>query len=129
MWCLRFPWPDLVPSLNEAPAYQQGQGMNYYLGRSSLMTERILVTNGSEICSTSCVERMCSTVLIISSFSSSSCKTDSHPGTTEPHSNTLVICASQSKWRRHPVFGMFDALVPTAFDLSALAGAVIAAMR
>jgi hypothetical protein len=93
------------------------------------MTERILVTNGSEICTTSCVERMCSTALIISSFSSSSCKTDSHLGTTEPHSNTLVICASQSKWRRHPVFGMFGALVPTAFDLSALAEAVLAAMR
>jgi len=93
------------------------------------MTERILVTKCSETCSTSCVERMCSTALIISSLSSSSCKTNSHPGTTEPHSKTLAICASQSKWRQHAVFGMVDELVATAFDLSALAGAVLAAMR
>src|SRR5262245_55018220 len=56
------------------------------------MTERIRVTNCAETCSISDVERMCSTALIVSSPSSSSCTTDWHPGTTNPHSNAL-ICA------------------------------------
>jgi hypothetical protein len=93
------------------------------------MTEWILVTNCSEICSNSCVERMCSTAFIIDSLSSSPCTTDSPPGTTEPHSNTLAMYTSHSKGRRHAVFGMVDELVTTAFDLSALVGAAIAAMR
>src|SRR5262249_58370284 len=62
--------------------------------RQSLMTERIRVTNCAETCSISGVERMCSTALIVSSPSSSSCKTDWHPGPTELHSNPLVMCPS-----------------------------------
>jgi len=77
---------------------------NYCLGRSSLITERILDTSCADTSSISWIKRMCSTALIINSPSSSSCKTEWHPGTTEAHSKTLVIYTSQYKWPRHPPF-------------------------